>query len=151
MLLRLRGPAGDLERSFGDGETIFAEGDESREMFLIRDGEVAISKRAGDGEIVLARLGRGEFFGEMALLESLPRSGTARAVGAVRLVVLHSGSFLQKIRRDPAFAFEIMQRLSARLRRVNEQMAGFLAALPEDDPARRQLAGLMEGAEQKAG
>jgi CRP-like cAMP-binding protein len=135
---------GDSERSFEDGETIFNEGDESREMFIIRDGEVAISKRIGNGEIVLARRRRGEFFGEMALLESLPRMGTARAVGRVRLVVLHSGSFLQKIRRDPAFAFEMLHRLSGRFRQLNEQVIAFLAALPEDDPARRRLAQLME-------
>ena len=134
----------DLERTFGDGEIIFREGDESREMFIIRDGEVVISKQSGTQEIVLARRGRGEFIGEMALLESLPRIGTARAVGRVRLVVLHSGSFLQKLRRDPAFAFEMMQSLSRRFRILNNQVMQVLNALDESDPVRHRLAALIE-------
>ena len=133
-----------LERAFADGEVIFQEGDDSREMFIIREGQVAISKHVGGEEIILARRGRGEFFGEMALLESLPRIGTARAIGRVRLFVLYSGGFLQKIRRDPAFAIEMLQRLSGRFRLLNEQVSSFMAALDENDPMRQRLAELME-------
>ncbi|MBI4970126.1 MAG: cyclic nucleotide-binding domain-containing protein [Rhodospirillales bacterium] len=135
---------GDLDRTFADGEVIFREGDESREMYIVREGTVAIVKRIGQEEIVLARRGRGEFFGEMSLLESLPRIGTARAEGKVRLLVLHAGGFLQMIRRDPAFAFEMLQRLSGRFRQLNEQMAEFLSSLDEADPARQKLAALLE-------
>ncbi len=134
----------DLERSFQDGEIIFREGDESREMFIIREGEVAITRQSGGSTIVLARRRRGEFIGEMALLESQPRIGTAVAIGSVRLVVLHSGSFLQKLRRDPAFAFEMMQTLSRRFRILNEQVLKILNGLDQNDPARRKLAELME-------
>jgi CRP/FNR family cyclic AMP-dependent transcriptional regulator len=134
----------DLERTFADGEVIFHEGDESREIYIIREGQVAISKRFGEKEIVLAKRGRGEFFGEMSLLESLPRIGTARAIGHVKLIVLHSGGFLQKIRHDPAFAFEMLQGLSGRFRLLNEQMAKFMSTLDEADPARQSLAALIE-------
>jgi CRP-like cAMP-binding protein len=144
MALLDRGNQRELERTFTDGEVIFKEGDESREMFIVREGQVAISKRLGTEEVILARRGRGEFFGEMALLESLPRMGTARAVGRVRLLVLHSGGFLQKVRRDPAFAFELLQRLSGRFRQLNEQVSTFMAALDRDDPARQRLIALME-------
>ena len=139
-----RGNRRELERAFTDGEVIFQEGDDSREMFIIREGQVSISKRIGGEEVVLARRGRGEFFGEMALLESLPRIGTARAIGRVRLVVLYSGGFLQKVRRDPAFAFEILQKLSGRFRLLNEQVSSFMAMLDKDDPIRQRLAALME-------
>jgi CRP/FNR family cyclic AMP-dependent transcriptional regulator len=137
------------EISYGDGDVIFREGDESREMYIISEGEVDITKRIGQDEITLARLARGEFFGEMSLLESLPRTGTARAVGNVRLIGLHSGLFLKKIRRDPAFAFEIMQSLSNRLRHVNSTLALFLTSLDESDPARRNLAAMIEVGPQK--
>ncbi len=139
-----RGTRRELDRVFTDGELIFQEGDDSREMFVIREGQVAISKRIGREEVVLARLGRGEFFGEMAMLESLPRIGTARAVGRVRLLALHSGGFLQKVHRDPAFAIEMLQQLSGRFRLLNEQVASFMAMLDETDPIRHRLAALMD-------
>jgi len=134
----------EIERTFADGEIIFREGDESREMFIIQEGEVVITKQAGNREIVLARLARGEFIGEMALLESLPRIGTAKAVGRVNVVVLHSGSFLRKLRRDPAFAFEMMQKLSGRFRLLHNQVMQIMAALDESDPVRRRLVTLLE-------
>lgn len=139
-----RGNQRELERTFTDGEVIFKEGDESREMFIIRYGQVAISKRLGNEEVVLARRGRGEFFGEMALLESLPRMGTARAIGRVRVLVLNSGGFLQKVRRDPAFAFELLQCLSGRFRVLNEQVSSFMATLDTNDPIRQRMVALIE-------
>lgn len=144
MALMGRSGSTDLERTFANGEIIFREGDESREMFIIREGEVVITRQAGSREVVLAKRARGEFIGEMALLESLPRIGTAKAVGTVRLVVLHSGSFLHKLRRDPAFAFEMMQALSRRFRLLNEQVIKILSTLDEGDPVRRRLAELMD-------
>jgi CRP-like cAMP-binding protein len=71
----------------------------------------------------LAVLERGSFFGEMSLLEGLPRSATARAIGAVELLVLKPGSLLLRIRRDPTFAFELLQQLSGRIRDLNEKLA----------------------------
>lgn len=139
-----RGSGREMERTFADGEVIFREGDESREMFIIRDGQVAISKHLGGEEVILARRGRGEFFGEMALLESLPRAASARAVGRVRLLTLHSGGFIQKVRRDPAFAFELLQCLSGRIRLLNDQVFSFMATLDKNDPIRHRLIALME-------
>jgi CRP-like cAMP-binding protein len=70
----------------------------------------------------LAVLGRGSFFGEMSLLEGLPRSATARAIGPTSLLVLRSGSLLLQIRRDPTFAFELLQQMSHRIRQLNEKL-----------------------------
>jgi CRP-like cAMP-binding protein len=67
-------------------------------------------------------LDRGAFFGEMSLLEGLPRSATARAVGKVSLLVLRPGSLLLQIRRDPTFAFELLQQLSGRIRELNDKL-----------------------------
>lgn len=114
---------GDFEREFQDGETVFLEGDESREMYVIQEGQLVIKKKIPNGtEIQLARFTRGDFVGEMALLESLPRFATAYAVGKTKLLVLRPGGFLLKIRRDPTFAFEMLQQLSRRIRITNERL-----------------------------
>ena len=110
-------------QKFADGETIFVENESSSEMFVVRSGKVEISKSVGDHSMRLAVLERGSFFGEMSLLEGLPRSATARAIGAVELLVLKPGSLLLQIRRDPTFAFELLQQLSGRIRDLNEKLA----------------------------
>jgi CRP/FNR family cyclic AMP-dependent transcriptional regulator len=109
-------------KKFEDGEVIFLEGDDTREMYIVRSGSVAVSKRTQHGEISLATLTKGDFVGEMSLLETLPRSATARARGPTEVLAIHPGGFLLKIRRDPTFAFEIMQTLSRRLRTTNERL-----------------------------
>ncbi|MGH7619338.1 MAG: Crp/Fnr family transcriptional regulator [Gemmatimonadaceae bacterium] len=109
-------------QKFSDGETIFNEGESSSEMFVVRTGKIEISKHVGGHSMRLAELERGSFFGEMSLLEGLPRSATARAIGDVTLLVLRPGSLLLQIRRDPTFAFELLQQLSGRIRELNERL-----------------------------
>lgn len=115
-------------QSFEDGETIFREGEESSEMFVLRSGKVEILKDVGGHQVRLAVLERGSFFGEMSLLEGLPRSATARAIGKAMLLVLRPGSLLLQIRRDPTFAFELMQQMSRRIRDLNDKLVFKLAA-----------------------
>jgi CRP-like cAMP-binding protein len=112
---------------FADGEVIFAEGDTSTEMYVLRSGKIEISKHVAGHSIRLAVLDRGAFFGEMSLLEGLPRSATARAIGGVQVLVLRPGSLLLQIRRDPTFAFELLQQLSGRIRDLNEKLVLKLA------------------------
>lgn len=104
-------------RDYADGETVFQEGDHSFEMYVVQSGSVVVSQNGAE----LAVLGKGEFIGEMSLLESLPRSATVRARGAARLLCIQPGGFLLKIRRDPTFAFELMQSLSRRVRSMTER------------------------------
>jgi CRP-like cAMP-binding protein len=113
----------ETERVYEDGELIVAEGDDGHEMFVIRDGEVVISRRNGRREHVLATLGRGEMFGEMSLLESRPREADARARGRVTLLVLGPGALLVRLRRDPSFAVELLHHMSRRIRTLNERLA----------------------------
>jgi CRP-like cAMP-binding protein len=109
-------------QTFDDGEAVVREGEETREMFIIREGRIEILKQVGGHEVRLAVLERGSFFGEMSLLEGLPRSATARAIGKTELVVLRPGSLLVQIRRDPTFAFELLQQMSRRVRELNEKL-----------------------------
>ena len=131
-------------RSFQAGENVFVEGDDSREMYVVIEGEVEIVKAVHGGEVSLARLMRGDFLGEMSLLESLPRSATARAITPVRLLAIQPGGFLIKIRRDPTFAFELMQSLSKRIRITNESLT---KALASGVTSSEKLTSILSGAE----
>ena len=115
-------PKGHEIQTFDDGEVVVREGEETREMFIIREGRIEILKQVGGHEVRLATLERGSFFGEMSLLEGLPRSATARAIGKTELVVLRPGSLLVQIRRDPTFAFELLQQMSRRVRELNDKL-----------------------------
>jgi CRP-like cAMP-binding protein len=123
---RTQSHAQELERSYADGESIVAEGDHTRDMFVIQSGRVRITKKVGEREIELATLERGDFFGEMSLLESLPRDATACAVGETQLLVISAGALLVRMRRDPTFAFEMLHRLSGRVRVLNAKLVGLL-------------------------
>lgn len=116
-------------RQFNDGESIFLEGDESREMYVVVSGEVTVVKKSAKGEVVLATMKKGDFVGEMSLLESLPRSASAKAKGPTKLLVIQPGGFLLKIRRDPTFAFEMLQVLSRRIRITNDNLMKELGRL----------------------
>jgi CRP-like cAMP-binding protein len=117
-------------RVYADGDTIFSEGDSGRDLFVIQRGAVEIRKRTANGDVALAQFGRGHFFGELALVHSLPRSASAIAVGETKLLVLQPGGFLLKIRRDPTFAFEMIQQLSHRIKVSNDRLVGILDSSP---------------------
>ncbi len=121
----------ELERRCVDGEYIVREGEQGRDMFVIQSGRVRITKDVGDGEVELATLGKGEFFGEMSLLESLARDADVVATGSARLLVIQPGGLLMRIRRDPTFAFEMLHKLSGRLRQQNARLVRALEALEE--------------------
>lgn len=129
-------------RLLQDGEILFHEGDESREMFVVVDGEIEVIKQTQNQPIVLASLKKGDFVGEMSLLESLPRSASARAKGPTKLLVIQPGGFLLKIRRDPTFAFEMLQILSRRIRKTNENLIRELnSSQPNHDKLKEMLHG----------
>jgi CRP-like cAMP-binding protein len=120
------GSYGIVER-YADGEIIVREGEAGREMYVIQRGSVEVTKSLGGREMVLATLERGTFFGEMSLLESLPRNATVRAKGDTELLVIDPGSLLLKIRRDPTFAFEMLQHMSRRIRELDDRLFRILS------------------------
>jgi CRP-like cAMP-binding protein len=90
-LQRLMGLA--YSRSYGDGDVLFTEQDVSRELFVIGAGEVEIIKDDPSGKtLILARLGPGDFFGEMAFVDDKPRSASAVARSELLVHMLPAGS-----------------------------------------------------------
>jgi len=125
----------EREWSFDDGMYLFHQGEPGTEMFVIQNGEVEVTKRAGERLVRLGTLGRGDFLGEMSLLEGLPRDADARAVGPTRVLVIGQGGLLMRIRRDPTFALELLTCLSGRVRELNARLTQPSdAPRPEPDP-----------------
>ena len=115
-------------RDFPEGAVVFEEGDPGSRMYVIQSGAVRIVKRVGTRDIMLARLGAGEAFGEMALLEGQPRSATAIVEAPSRILVIDEGAFADLIRRNGEIALRLLRRLSARLREANRQIRNFVSA-----------------------
>jgi len=111
--------AAAVTRHADAGELIVAQGSDDANMFIIQSGAVEIRRHVGDDVVVLGRLERGNFFGEMSLLESLPRTADVVAVEPTVLVELGAGALLFRIRRDPTLAVEMLQKLSHRIRELN--------------------------------
>src|SRR5437016_7978567 len=103
------------------GAVLFRAGDEGDAMYLIEEGKVRICMRAKDGhEVTLTELERGDFFGEMALLDGKRRSADARVAEDARLAVLSREHFLSFMRSNPNVALEMLTALANRLRHTDE-------------------------------
>src|SRR4029079_2277213 len=85
-------PSGGVAQ-FTPGELIFAEGDSGSDMFILQTGRVEIVKLIGGAERRLAVLETGDFFGEMAMLEELPRNASARALDHVSALTVSPVTF----------------------------------------------------------
>ena len=109
---RLLADAGGPARRFRAGDVIFKRGDVARELFIIQSGKVEIRQ----GSRVLAALSDYNVFGEMALIDSSPRSATAVAATDVVLTPVGKERFLSLIRNSPDMAISLMQVLTQRLR-----------------------------------
>jgi len=114
---------------FAPGEVIFTEGDAGAEMFILQSGRVEIVKVIGGEDRRLAVLEKGDFFGEMAMLEDLPRNATARALDRVAALVVSPVTFDQILRENPEIVVRMMRKLSSRLRLVEEDLDGMAHAL----------------------
>ncbi|MFQ3619370.1 MAG: Crp/Fnr family transcriptional regulator [Spirochaetales bacterium] len=101
---------------------IFHEGDEGKEMYIIQDGKVKISKSAGDKDLVLAILGKGDFFGEMAIVTRVRRTATAQAVTDVHLLSFDRQGFRSMIEKNSKIAMNIIDKLCRRLQHANMQL-----------------------------
>lgn len=105
------------------GEIVFKEGDTGNHMYIVLDGAIEITLMLDGRRIPVARLGKGDFFGEMSLLEGLPRSGTASAAEFTKLLLVEEPAFQKLITADSAIALRIMKALSSRIRNMNKELA----------------------------
>ena len=110
-------------RAFRSGEVIFHRDDAGQVLYIIKEGKVKICLISPDGqEISLVVFGKGECFGELALLDDLPRSADAIAVEKVECYTLQRSDFHNAIMKNPKIAIQVLEVISKRLRNTNEQV-----------------------------
>ena len=118
---------------------VFREGDPGAEMYIIQEGRIEILKRLKGEERRVAVLEEGDFFGEMAILEDMPRSASARAASDCVLLRIDESTFDQMARHNPEIPVRMLRKLSHRLREANPMLldvdpraaAGVAPAAPE--------------------
>lgn len=115
------------EKRFLRDATILIQRDPGESCFLIVSGEVKVSLFGEDGkEIILAKLGQGEVFGEMALLSGSPRSATVIALQDTTLLVLEREEFTKLVMRQPKLALKMLGVFADRLRKADEKIAAIV-------------------------
>lgn len=112
-----------VQRSYMKGGMIFMEEDKGESFFLIANGIVKVTRVNDRGqEVILAILGEGDFFGEMALLDGEGRSANIVAVEDTTALVLSRVDFLDILKQYPIIAIHLLQELTQRLRTSDQQI-----------------------------
>jgi len=119
------------------GDIIFSEGDIGTEMYIIQSGTVELFKSIAGETRVLATLDKGDFFGEMSVLEDLPRTASARAKSDVEIVRINGAMFDTMLKNNTEIAVRMMRKLSRRLRDVTAMLEEALGrqVAEEEKPA----------------
>lgn len=132
-------------RSFERGATIFCQGSDGDELYIVVSGQVRIYTVSEIGqELGMMICHTGNFFGELALLDGQPRSASAEAMRATQTLILHRAAFRQAIRAMPEIALSVLEILSERLRNTNT----YVEHLISHSAAQRVVRRLLDLAEQ---
>lgn len=127
-------------KHYTEGEVLFSEGEPSTTVLRILAGAAEVTKRVDEREVLLGRIGTGEFVGEMGVILNRQRGATVRVTEAVTAEELDKTEFLARIADDSATAFQLLLRLSERLNALDlafaEAVSGGAAveALADDVP-----------------
>jgi CRP-like cAMP-binding protein len=107
------------EMSFQEGNSIVKEGDAGLGFYIIVDGQAVVKRRGRN----ITKLGRGSFFGEMALLDDQPRSADVMATEPTKCLVLLRWNFWSLVSRNQKIARGLLQEMARRLRSTNEALS----------------------------
>ena len=130
-------------KEFPRETVLFREGEPGKEMFVLQAGKVAISKSVRDVEKILAVLGPGEFFGEMAIIANKPRNATATVTEDAKLLVIDPKTFEGMIRGNSEIAVRMIKKLADRLSEADSQIETLLHA----DPSSRVIHAILQACE----
>ena len=112
-----------LGKIYQDGEVIVRQGEEGNHMYVIQKGKAEVLRESNGESVQLSVLGDGDIFGEMALFGKEPRSATVRAKGEVRVLTIDKKTFLKRVHEDPSLAFQILKKMSDRIRALDSEIA----------------------------
>jgi CRP-like cAMP-binding protein len=127
---------------FAAGERIFSEGDVGATMFIVQSGKVRLFRTVEGEQRLAGDLEKGDFFGEMSILEGLPRNVTAEASGPVELIEINSMTFDRMIKGNIEIAIRLLRKLSIRLREAERKVDEWQAAGMRAASQQRQSVGM---------
>jgi CRP/FNR family cyclic AMP-dependent transcriptional regulator len=107
------------EVSYPEGKVIMREGDPSMVFHLVLDGQVEVRKK----KRTLVKIGRGQFFGELGLLDDEPRTADVVAVAPTRCLAMTTWAWRGYLKTTPTMAFEVLRVLARRLRETDKALA----------------------------
>jgi CRP-like cAMP-binding protein len=113
---------------FPAGQELFHQGDPGDFAYVVLKGEADVIIATPAGEITVARLGKNDIIGEIAILCDVPRTATLRAVGELTTLAISKDLFFRMVAEFPQMAIEIMRELAQRLERTNQQLREAVAA-----------------------
>lgn len=108
-----------MENEYGQDKTILLEDSWGNAIYFIVSGWVKVRRLLGDSSMTLAILGKGDFFGEMAILDESPRSTDVVSLSTVRLLSISASDFLEALFDDPNLQHNMLQLMATRIRYVN--------------------------------
>lgn len=108
--------------TFGSGHDLFRQGDPGDAAYIIMSGTADILIEGPEGDILVARLGKNDLVGEIAILIDVPRTATVRAVTDLTTLVISKDIFLRMVTEFPEMGIEIMRELARRLDRTTDQL-----------------------------
>ena len=115
--------SGSLGKVYKDKEIIVRQGEAGDCMFIVQSGHVEVLREDAGKETILSVMGNGDIFGEMSLFDRAPRSATVRAQGEARVLTIDKRTFLRRVHEDPSLAFRILEKMSRRIRSLNEELS----------------------------
>ncbi len=132
-----------MGEEYAPGDVLFHEGEHGEVMYVVQAGSVRISKRVAGQDKVLALLGPGEFFGEMAILNGKPRTATATVVERARCLVIDPRTLEDMVTKNSEIALRLIKKLARRL----DSADTLIEVLLHRDPRARVLMALSRYAE----
>src|SRR6266545_4975555 len=113
-----------IPRSYPKGVRVFHEGDSSNACYIVRSGDLRVTREHSDGRaIALATLGRGDIFGELAMLDGQARSASVETLSDSELLALPAADFRRLLAEHSQISVKLIAALTRRLRETNERVA----------------------------
>ena len=131
-----------FSKTYSAGQKIFAMGDEGRNAYFIERGRVQVSLPKDDGETIIAELGKGEIFGEMSMIDDVPRSATVTAVEDTEVIVIQRSRFIQPLKSAHPMMNLLLRIVLARFRDAQRQLSGMRTTSSEMNTSLEEIRSL---------
>ncbi|MBT3658790.1 MAG: EAL domain-containing protein [Rhodospirillaceae bacterium] len=131
-----------FSQTYSPDQKIFAMGDEGRNAYFIERGRAQVSLPKDDGETIIAELRKGEIFGEMSMIDDVPRSATVTAVEDTEVIVIQRSRFIQPLKSAHPMMNLLLRIVLARFRDAQRQLSGMRTTSSEMNTSLEEIRSL---------